>query len=662
MANLFGHSYSDVGNTSSDFLIKTRGQVKIQIGNKFIDLLKDGKLNVSSKFIYQEKEVGTKDGIYVVKEGSGVKVVLVVNGEEIPLLGDDMGTTYVSFLSGQETTSEAKENALTNIGFIYDSLDSVDENSVKNGIIYVTSNQKLYTVKGGNITEYTIDIPNPYPKQFVIQTSDNSTGAILIKGEGVENSLAFDSLYIYQKEGDSYIDSKGIFHLILDDAEKVTFDPETTTFFTTVQSDMFQSQNATSNIGFRLYNLGNSYLEVDNLIVRRHLSLPETKGSSLETLITSHWFSTYNIIQNFKEYNESDWKEESDAEDAESEFYEIDCLYQHKFNINDSLYTYVYVDDYLEPDEETEEPEETEEAIRTELIPFKIEEVLDEFCIKVSLQKEFMSPDYQELTSTAYKNIINQKIYLVGSENTLELLRIQNSNLDIIKSSSFQDEKNPSNIHTRIGNIEELKLQENNNNTKVNIVGNGLYTDNGCFLKARYTSNYELPNNDNSSKFASTEWVNKLIPKGSIIMYNGLSSEIPEGWHICDGTEGTPNLIGKFIKASDTSGETGGSSDIQILEENMPRHTHTFESSQVTTSEAGEHTHAFRGKYEKSSNANDRDALVTGGEWDTITTSKSGAHTHTIDMGDTQLSYIGEGKPIKYEPSFYSLIYIMKIK
>ena len=45
-------------------------------------------------------------------------------------------------------------------------------------------------------------------------------------------------------------------------------------------------------------------------------------------------------------------------------------------------------------------------------------------------------------------------------------------------------------------------------------------------------------------------------------MYNGLSSEIPEGWHICDGTEGTPNLIGKFIKASKTSGEIGGNSTI----------------------------------------------------------------------------------------------------
>ena len=48
--------------------------------------------------------------------------------------------------------------------------------------------------------------------------------------------------------------------------------------------------------------------------------------------------------------------------------------------------------------------------------------------------------------------------------------------------------------------------------------------------------------------------------KGEIKMFNGLASNIPNGWHICDGTEGTPNLINKFIKGSATAGQTGGTS------------------------------------------------------------------------------------------------------
>jgi hypothetical protein len=41
-----------------------------------------------------------------------------------------------------------------------------------------------------------------------------------------------------------------------------------------------------------------------------------------------------------------------------------------------------------------------------------------------------------------------------------------------------------------------------------------------------------------------------VTPIGTIVAWHGDS--IPKGWSICDGSNGTPNLIGKFIKA-DTS-------------------------------------------------------------------------------------------------------------
>ena len=46
--------------------------------------------------------------------------------------------------------------------------------------------------------------------------------------------------------------------------------------------------------------------------------------------------------------------------------------------------------------------------------------------------------------------------------------------------------------------------------------------------------------------------VNKnALPKGSIVMFNS-ADKIPDKWQICDGTNGTPNLIDKFIKAGTT--------------------------------------------------------------------------------------------------------------
>lgn len=38
-SQMFGRVYNSIGSTESDFLIKTKGQVKVQVGNKFIDLI-----------------------------------------------------------------------------------------------------------------------------------------------------------------------------------------------------------------------------------------------------------------------------------------------------------------------------------------------------------------------------------------------------------------------------------------------------------------------------------------------------------------------------------------------------------------------------------------------------------------------------------------------
>lgn len=638
---LFGNSYSSAGSSSSDYLIKTRGKVKIQIGNKFIDLLKDGKINVDSKFIFKEKEVGSKDGIYIIGDGEDAKVIISIGGSQIDLKGE-VGTTYVSFLGTQETTPEQKHTALQNIGFLYKNVSDVQSNGLKTGIVYVESEQKLYIVKDGQLTEFTIDFPNPYPKQFILSKSDKDKGALVIKGTGIENSLAFDSLFLYSSGGNTYVDSSGEVYIRLGEEEKILIGESQVVFSNNVISQTFQSKNATESSGFRLYvDQGESTLEIDNLIVRKGSNLSSNSSSNL---YPKYWYRENNLI--------SDISEMKDPDNPDQLGYAVDLVYQNKFQVNDSLYAFVSI------------KQDGDSASSQILLPLKVEALNTETgnIIYVSLQQNLISEeDYKKLTSDKVLSALKfQTIFLAGRNEPISLIRRDPQNIDLLTSSGFTDEQDIKKVQTRVGNVEELNLLGRENNKEVPIKGTGIYSSNSCFLKAQYTSLYELPPQDSSSKFASTEWVNKLIPKGSIIMFNGLSSEIPKGWHICDGTEGTPNLTGKFIKASNTSGETGGKSTIQILEENMPRHTHTFVGNQVTTSESGAHTHTIRGKYGKSDNANDRDCLETGSETDLITTSQSGAHTHTIDMSATQLSYQGGGKPIEFEPLYYSLIYIMK--
>ena len=47
-----------------------------------------------------------------------------------------------------------------------------------------------------------------------------------------------------------------------------------------------------------------------------------------------------------------------------------------------------------------------------------------------------------------------------------------------------------------------------------------------------------------------------MFPVGTIIPYAGDLSKIPYGWHICDGTNGTPDLSGRFLEGTKTTPKT----------------------------------------------------------------------------------------------------------
>jgi len=68
------------------------------------------------------------------------------------------------------------------------------------------------------------------------------------------------------------------------------------------------------------------------------------------------------------------------------------------------------------------------------------------------------------------------------------------------------------------------------------------------------------------------------IPSGVIVMWWGLIGSIPEGWALCDGTNGTPDLRDRFIVGAGSSyivGATGGEAFHTLTINEMPSHTHT---------------------------------------------------------------------------------------
>lgn len=626
--NLFGRSYESAGSSNADFLIKTKGKVKIQYGSKFIDLIKDGKINADAKFIYKEKEVGVKDGIYVIGDGEESRVILLVNGNQIDLKGE-IGTTYVSFLGEQKTTSDNKYTALTNIGFIYKDLDSISDDSLKNGLIYVESEKKLYVISDGQLSEYVVNIPNPYTKQFVIAKESSEEGAIVIQGEGKENSLSFDSLLIYQKDSESYIDSKGDIKTLINGQQKILIKEDIIVFATPVSSSMFQSFGASQANGFRLYDNGSeSTLEVDNLVVRK------TQADPTKQALPQYWYKLNNVILSIEPYVD-DSVGETDSQ------YTLGLEYAKEFKVGDELKSFAqYVADSVT-------------VLR--LIPLVVVKVNTNNSVVVKIDQSKLSlTSIEEIGEDNLLNgLLNQIIFLTKRASTI-IPEIGQEGFSITQEG----------VHTtKIGVLDSLNLKVQ----EETIQGSGTYTEKSFAKKASYIDGYELGDKDKSPNFASTEWVqkyiNNLLPSGSIIMFNGQADSIPEGWAICNGQNGTPNLVGKFVKASSTAGETGGKTEIALTLDNLPKHSHSIPANSGSTSSDGSHSHTSIGIDVSTIEVQEGEGTTVVSKVSTTnqSTSSNGDHSYSVSVSASNTGYVGSGTPLKWEPTYYSLIYIMKL-
>lgn len=160
------------------------------------------------------------------------------------------------------------------------------------------------------------------------------------------------------------------------------------------------------------------------------------------------------------------------------------------------------------------------------------------------------------------------------------------------------------------------------------------------------------------------------LPVGSIIMYNGLAADIPEGWHICDGTNGTPNLKDKFIKASDTAGGTGGHNSIKLTRGQIPRMELTIDSAKLASDKEWKKrlnkyvpTLDEVGEYVFDKGGSTHYTLYTG--YDEGDKGLLGVAYPTIFDDVRDYTYIGEKEEsqssVDIQPEYFALIFIMKI-
>lgn len=196
----------------------------------------------------------------------------------------------------------------------------------------------------------------------------------------------------------------------------------------------------------------------------------------------------------------------------------------------------------------------------------------------------------------------------------------------------------------------------------------------------------QLPDNSIGEEKLSPNlkmYISEQMPVGGIIMWSGTESDIPSGWALCNGQNGTPDLRDRFIIGAGythQAGATGGNASVQLTKNELPSHSHTFSNGQAASAGshthgntfyieiAGEHSHSYTAPAKGSGGSgsgdmtSSRDATTgsSGAHTHSIAGSVSfgGAHTHTVTgtVGNT-----GSGNSFSILPPYYALCFIMKL-
>jgi len=130
------------------------------------------------------------------------------------------------------------------------------------------------------------------------------------------------------------------------------------------------------------------------------------------------------------------------------------------------------------------------------------------------------------------------------------------------------------------------------------------------------------------------------IPIGGIIMWSG--SSIPDGWALCNGGSGTPDLRNRFIVGSGSgysTGATGGASSVALTKNQMPSHNHGGNTGSKSVYQPG------------SSAAVAPPVFITY----VSGTRSSSSHTHSISSD-------GGGQSHENRPPYYALAFIMRVE
>lgn len=588
MAQLFGKNYQEAGSSSSPLLLRSNGEIKLQWGNKFIDLVKNGKINSGAKdyiFTVDTSDEIKANGIYLVAEDSSIWIN--VEGTKTRL--SDTSTTYVSFLTEQKTTPEQKQQALTNLGLIYENIDALNKANLVTGLAYVVETNKLYLIQNKVVSEYQVTSALPTSGKF----DDLAINNLTIKNNTINSSqliLAINDIPYLQLNDNilcsvpflvdklqsvNYNYNKSGFALYQDNGKSV-LDVDSLNW-RNIESELPKNQK--TYITYTILGDFNIVTEVTDVssetesLYKLKLKYPNNIPSNLPNYILAELETTYNIfllttkvqVQDDVSYNQivldknipethQLYVKFSDSSTKlysrnDAKLFDVNLKVDEAYLYNNGIDTKYIVD--------------IDSAQKHDIIPLEFEVCkIDKYYITIKLQNTLLAPDL--LNATQLKIYQARVPQFIQGEGFLALRKWDSVNNKYV-------------YHTIMGTYKESEFGiSDDTNDKF-----GFYSDDvkvtgislsGAQFSGQLPSFTETkPDTIADNQFPTMEIVNEKIkkavddvgdtnialvnknslPKGSIIMFNS-AENIPDKWQICDGTNGTPNLIDKFIKAGTT--------------------------------------------------------------------------------------------------------------
>lgn len=213
-----------------------------------------------------------------------------------------------------------------------------------------------------------------------------------------------------------------------------------------------------------------------------------------------------------------------------------------------------------------------------------------------------------------------------------------------------------SNGHISLGS--SVTLNGTTTANDISIIYGNVSVNNAPASAFHLTNKNYVDNSINSAK----------LPIGSVIMWYGSSGSVPSGWQICDGTNGTPNLIDKFVfgaGGTQNYGNIGGTNSQTATTSSGGGHYHTgnitangSHTHDIVISDVPAHTHDFYDLY-----AIQDDVAISKGNYNIINGvptfypysgnlgSTTNALTNRPNGAPTEILADADGKYV--QPSFY---------